>query len=98
MTIMRLREIDNMSSEDRGKKVLELRAELSRLRTMIRAGGAVENPARINELRKTIAQILTIENEHKLGIRKKEDKAEKPAKPENKPARKPKKPKETKEE
>jgi large subunit ribosomal protein L29 len=98
MTIMRLREIDNMSSEDRGKKVLELRAELSRLRTMIRAGGAVENPARINELRKTIAQILTIENEHKLGIRKKEDKAEKPAKPEKKPARKPKKPKETKEE
>ena len=98
MTIMRLREIDNMSSEDRGKKVLELRAELSRLRTMIRAGGAVENPARINELRKTIAQILTIENEHKLGIRKKEDKAEKPAKPAKKPARKPKKAKEPKEE
>jgi len=98
MTIMRLREIDNMSSEDRGKKVLELRAELSRLRTMIRAGGAVENPARVNELRKTIAQILTIENEHKLGIRKKEDKAEKPAKPAKKPARKPKKAKETKEE
>ncbi len=94
MTIMRLREIDSMSSEDRGKKVLELRAELSRLRTMIRAGGAVENPARVNELRKTIAQILTIENEHKLGIRKKEDKAEKPAKP----ARKPKKAKEPKEE
>lgn len=98
MTIMRLREIDNMSSEDRGKKVLELRTELSRLRTMIRAGGAVENPARVNELRKTIAQILTIENEHKLGIRKKEDKAEKPAKPAKKPARKPKKAKETKEE
>ena len=98
MTIMRLREIDNMSSEDRGKKVLELRAELSRLRTMIRAGGAVENPARVNELRKTIAQILTIENEHKLGIRKKEDKAEKPAKPAKKPARKPKKAKEPKEE
>jgi large subunit ribosomal protein L29 len=98
MTIMRLREIDNMSSEDRGKKVLELRAELSRLRTMIRAGGAVENPARINELRKTIAQLLTIENEHKLGIRKKEGKAEKPAKAAKKPARKPKKAKETKEE
>jgi large subunit ribosomal protein L29 len=98
MTILRLREIDNMSSQDRGKKLLELRAELSRLRTMIRAGGAVENPARINELRKTIAQILTIENEHKLGIRKKESKAEKPAKPEKKPAKKPKNTKETKEE
>ncbi len=89
MTILRLREIDNLSSEDRFKKLAELRAELSRLRTMIRAGGAVENPARITDLRKTIAQILTIENEHKLGIRKKEVKPEKPKKPEKK-AKKPK--------
>jgi large subunit ribosomal protein L29 len=90
MPILRLREIDNMSSEDRSKKLVELRAELSRLRTMIRAGGAVENPARITDLRKTIAQILTIENEYKIGIRKKEVKPEKPAKP----AKKAKKPKE----
>jgi large subunit ribosomal protein L29 len=97
MTILRLREIDNMSSEDRSKKLVELRAELSRLRTMIRAGGAVENPARITELRKTIAQILTIENEHKLGIRKKEAKEEKkPAKP-TKKAKKAKETKATKE-
>lgn len=80
MKILRLKEIDNMSSEDRGKKLSELRAELSRLHTMIRAGGAVENPARITDLRKTIAQILTIESEHKLGIRKTEAKPEKSAK------------------
>ena len=80
MPILRLREIDNMSAEDRRKKLLELRAELSRMRTMIRAGGAVENPARITELRKTIAQILTIDHEQKLGIRKKESKPEKAAK------------------
>jgi len=30
---------------------------------MIRAGGAVENPARVRELRKAIARILTIEAE-----------------------------------
>lgn len=89
MTILRLREIDNMSTEDRSKKLVELRAELSRLRTMIRAGGAVENPARITDLRKTIAQILTIEHEHKLGIRKEEAKPEKPEKP-TKKAEKPK--------
>jgi large subunit ribosomal protein L29 len=94
MTILRLKEIDGMSSEERGRKVLELKAELSRLRTMIRAGGAVENPARINELRKTIAQILTIDGEHRLGIREKETKAAKPAKPEKKA----KKTKETKKE
>ena len=80
MPIVRLKEISGMSSEERTKKLSELRAELSRLRTMISAGGAVENPARIRELRKTIAQILTIENEHKLGLRKTEAGAAKKAK------------------
>jgi len=79
MPIMRLKEIRGMPSEERTKKLSELRAELSRLRTMISAGGAVENPARIGELRKTIAQILTIENEHKLGLRKIEAKTAKKA-------------------
>ena len=68
MAIMRLKEIKAMSSDDSTKKLGELRTELARMRTMIKAGGAVENPTRVRELRKTIAQILTIENEKKLGI------------------------------
>jgi large subunit ribosomal protein L29 len=75
--ILRLKDIEGMSAEERAKKLLELRAELARLKTMVRAGGAVENPARIRELRKTIAKILTIENEDKLGLRKKEEKTAK---------------------
>jgi large subunit ribosomal protein L29 len=70
MAIIRLREIVAMSSEDRARKTMDLRVELARMRTMINAGGAVENPTRVRELRKTIAQILTVENENKLGIRK----------------------------
>ena len=69
MAIIRIKEIVAMSSEDRTAKLVDLRAELARIRTMIRAGGAVENPTRVRELRKTIAQILTVENEKKLGIR-----------------------------
>ncbi len=65
MPIMRLREIRKLSSDDRTKKLSELKTELSRLKTMISAGGAVENPTRIRQLRKTIAQIMTIENENK---------------------------------
>jgi large subunit ribosomal protein L29 len=96
MPILRLKEISSMSSDDRAKKLAELRAELSRLRTMISAGGAVENPTRVRELRRVIAQILTIENEEKLGIRKKEAKeAKKPEPKKAKPA-KPKAVKETK--
>jgi large subunit ribosomal protein L29 len=55
-----------MSSEDRQKRITELQTELVRLRTMTKAGGAIENTARIRELRKTIARILTIEHEIRL--------------------------------
>jgi large subunit ribosomal protein L29 len=75
--ILRLKDIKGMSAEDRAKNLSDLRAELARLKTMVRAGGAVENPARIRELRKTIAKLLTIENEYNLGLRKMK---EKPAK------------------
>ena len=69
MAIIRLKDIQSMSSEDRSNKLVELRAELARIKTMVKAGGAVENPTRVRELRKTIAQILTVENETRLGIR-----------------------------
>jgi large subunit ribosomal protein L29 len=59
-----------MTSEERMKKLSELKTELLRLKTMVKAGGTVENPARIKELRRTIARILTIENEQKLGLEK----------------------------
>ncbi len=84
MPILRVKEIRGMSAEDRDKKVSELRAELARLRTMVRAGGAVENPARIRELRKTIAKILTVETEDKLGLRKTEEEPEKKGRKEKK--------------
>jgi large subunit ribosomal protein L29 len=85
MPIIRLKEIRGMSSEDRTKKLSELRTELSRLKTMISAGGAVENAARVRELRKTIAQILTIEHEQKQQPEKPETEAEeKKSKPKEK--------------
>lgn len=65
MPILRLKEIRDMSSEERKKKLRELRTELMRLKTMIKAGGGIDNPARIRELRKTIARILTVESEVK---------------------------------
>lgn len=52
-----------MSEEQRAERLSELRAELSKLRTMAKAGGAFENPSRIREIRKAIARILTVENE-----------------------------------
>jgi len=105
MGIIRFKEIVAMSPEDRQKKLVDLRAEQSRLRTMIKAGGAVENPTKVREIRRTIAQILTVEHEIKLGIgkhAKKEEekpkkKAEKPEKKAEKPEKKPKVKKEAEE-
>jgi len=63
MPLLRVKVVRAMSIEDRRKKLLELRAELTRLETMVHAGGTIENPARIRELRKAVARVLTINNE-----------------------------------
>lgn len=60
--ILRKREIKQLLPEERRKKVAELRAELTTVRTAVKSGGTVENPARIRELRRTIAKLLTMEN------------------------------------
>jgi len=63
LPILRKREIRQMMPEERAKRLNELRTELVRLRTTVAAGGTMENPARIREIRRAIARILTIENE-----------------------------------
>ena len=65
MAILRLKEIRDMPSEKRQEKVNEFRTELARLKTMVEAGGSIDNPTRIRQLRKTIARILTIEAEER---------------------------------
>jgi large subunit ribosomal protein L29 len=70
MPLLRVKEIRDMSSEERMKKLNEFRTEFLRLKTMIGAGGTVENPARVKELRRAIARLLTIEHEQKLGLAK----------------------------
>ena len=77
MPIIRIKEVREMSHENRLKKLGELRTELLRLRTMIRAGGTIENPARVRTLRKAVAEILTIENEQRLGLEKEKRKRKK---------------------
>lgn len=95
---MRVKEINALSIEDRASKLADLRIELARIRTMVNAGGAVENPTRIRNLRRTIAQILTIQNEKKLGINQPaEEKKEKAAKKPEKPTKAPKDKKKIKE-
>ncbi len=71
MPMLRPKDVRSMSAEEREKRVIELRTELVRLKTMVKAGGSIDNPSQIPELRKTIARILTIENEERQGKAKK---------------------------
>ncbi len=63
MPLIRVNEIREMTPEARDAKLQELRTELTKIRTMIKAGGAIENPGRAKVLRRAIAKILTIINE-----------------------------------
>ncbi|OGD47134.1 50S ribosomal protein L29 [Candidatus Bathyarchaeota archaeon RBG_13_46_16b] len=88
MPLMRIKEIRDMSSEERTRRLGEIKIELTRLKTMIKAGGTVENPARVKELRRAIAKLLTIENEEKLGLVKKPKEKPKEQKKERRRGRK----------
>ena len=59
MPILRKREIRQLLPEEREKKLAELRTELTKLKTSVKAGGNVDNVGRIRELKRTIARILT---------------------------------------
>ena len=65
MPILRVGEIRKMSDEERKRRLSELRAELMRAKTMVKAGGSLDNPSRIRELRRAIARILTVMNEER---------------------------------
>ncbi|MCK4243591.1 50S ribosomal protein L29 [Candidatus Bathyarchaeota archaeon] len=65
MPLHRMEEIRKYTNEEREKKLTELNTELMRVKAMVKAGGSIENPARIKEIRKGIARILTIKNEEK---------------------------------
>ena len=67
MPIVRMEEMRGMTSEQRQQKLEELRTELSKMRTLINAGGSVENPGRVRALRRSIAQLKTVMNEEPVG-------------------------------
>ncbi|RLI79458.1 50S ribosomal protein L29 [Archaeoglobales archaeon] len=54
---MKMEDIRKMSREDKIKKLTELENELLRIRTLIRSGGAIENPGMVKAVRKDIARL-----------------------------------------
>ena len=55
----KMNEFQKLTTEEINKKIVENKEELLKLR-MKQATGTLENPARINELRKDVARLKTI--------------------------------------
>jgi large subunit ribosomal protein L29 len=66
LPFLKVQEIREMSQTERTRRLGEFRTELSKLRTMIKAGGSIENPGRVKSLRKAIARIMTVMREEEL--------------------------------
>ena len=63
MPVIRLDEIREMTPEQRKQKLEEIKTELSKIQTLIKAGGSIENPGRVKVLKKAVARVETIINE-----------------------------------
>jgi large subunit ribosomal protein L29 len=61
-----MKDIRELSQEERDRRLEELMTELAKLRTMIHAGGSLENPGRAKALKRTIAKLQTVNREGEL--------------------------------
>ena len=62
MALTTAKEIREFSADERFKRLRDLKQESMNLRLQ-RSAGTLENPARFKQIRREIAQILTITNE-----------------------------------
>ncbi|KXS45773.1 LSU ribosomal protein L29P [Candidatus Frackibacter sp. WG12] len=67
VTAMKANELRELTSEELGYKLDELKEELFNLRFQ-KATAQLDNPTRIREVKKAIARVKTILHERKLGI------------------------------
>ena len=65
---MKVNEIRDMSPDEQSEKLKSLKEELFNLRFQ-HATGQLENPMRIREVKRSIAQVKTIQRERELKIR-----------------------------
>ena len=65
---MKVNEIRDMNPEEQVEKIKSLKEELFNLRFQ-HATGQLENPMRIREVKRSIAQLKTIQHERELNIR-----------------------------
>lgn len=65
---MKVKELRDLTSDELSRKLSDLKEELFNLRFQL-ATGQLENPVRVQEVRKNIARVMTIIHERALKVR-----------------------------
>jgi len=60
---MKSKEIRGIDKNTLNEKLLELKKELVKMNAQVSIGTAIKNPGQVREIKKTIARILTLNNE-----------------------------------
>jgi len=63
MPSLKIRDIRDMRPEEREEKIHELRVELMKIRSTGQPRGGSKNTMEVRQIKKTIAHILTVQNE-----------------------------------
>lgn len=63
MPILKTKAAREMSKDELGKKLSEIKLELAKELGKIRVGGIPESPGKIRAMRKAVAKILTIQGQ-----------------------------------
>ena len=63
MSILRTKQIRDMTPKDFDSKIAELRLELMKESGGVKMGKPIKNTGRIGELKRTVARMLTVKNE-----------------------------------
>jgi len=62
---VKFKELKALSPADREKKLLEAKQELIKLNGQVATGTTLKSPGQIKQLKRTIAKLLTLQNEEK---------------------------------
>ncbi|MGI0129574.1 MAG: 50S ribosomal protein L29 [Thermoplasmata archaeon] len=68
MTLLRMKELRELSDADLKRKISDAENDLLRERGVAAMGGAPPSPGRMRALRTNVARALTVLNERSLGI------------------------------
>lgn len=67
MAILKKSELKNMTKENMGTRITELKKELMKLQSQVARGTPPENPGKIRSIKRNVARILTMLNNKKTG-------------------------------